>query len=558
MAAASPAADPVQSLEEEVTCALCLEEFVGCGHIFCRPCLTRCWGGTLRDVSCPLCRATFSKAKLQPNRVLKNVVQLAGGLRRQSPKETPASSCCPPPPPPPPSSSKDEEEDFFCLVHRKPRRLFCHKDRVRICASCRGAQEHRGHKILPMEKAVQEEKHRIQNRLELLKKQKGMIERSKEAAKKMVQVMQDEGLEKKTVVAEIEEFCQFLRNQVMFLLLCHLEKLQSDITKKEKEISGQVAGQINQLRDLICDIEKTCEQPGGKLLKEIARLDGLISQGEELCSEMKRKDFLEYETVYNYCDGTERYLENSLGELENRFDQFVFINESVREMLPRFKAEMENTLKDTKNEVLRPYEKVCVTLDCDTANKFLVLSEDERSATFDMEAKITVPSHPRRFDKVPCVLGREEISTGRFYWDVDVEKGKTWAVGVARESVDRKSWVNFAPENGIWAVGFDERYVAYTGSESTPLSLSKPLKTIEVYLDYTAGEVSFYNADNHTLIFTFPPTKFSGGKIYPWFWISDGCLRLCWTDEDAYPDMNYFVSTGIIKPWEVDEYKFWG
>ncbi|XP_059535249.1 E3 ubiquitin-protein ligase TRIM41-like isoform X2 [Myotis daubentonii] len=50
MAASSKAPNPVQSLQEEAVCAICLDYFtdpvsIGCGHNFCRMCVTRLWGG---------------------------------------------------------------------------------------------------------------------------------------------------------------------------------------------------------------------------------------------------------------------------------------------------------------------------------------------------------------------------------------------------------------------------------------------------------------------------------------------------------------------------------
>ncbi|XP_036159989.1 E3 ubiquitin-protein ligase TRIM41-like [Myotis myotis] len=50
MAASSKAPNPVQSLQEEAVCAICLDYFtdpvsISCGHNFCRMCVTQLWGG---------------------------------------------------------------------------------------------------------------------------------------------------------------------------------------------------------------------------------------------------------------------------------------------------------------------------------------------------------------------------------------------------------------------------------------------------------------------------------------------------------------------------------
>ncbi|XP_021545598.1 E3 ubiquitin-protein ligase TRIM41 isoform X3 [Neomonachus schauinslandi] len=54
MAAVAMAPNPVQTLQEEAVCAICLDYFtdpvsIGCGHNFCRVCVTQLWGGEDED-----------------------------------------------------------------------------------------------------------------------------------------------------------------------------------------------------------------------------------------------------------------------------------------------------------------------------------------------------------------------------------------------------------------------------------------------------------------------------------------------------------------------------
>ncbi|CAL8241562.1 unnamed protein product [Gadus morhua 'NCC'] len=59
-----------------------------------------------------------------------------------------------------------------------------------------------------------------------------------------------------------------------------------------------------------------------------------------------------------------------------------------------------------------------LTLDPNTANRRLSLSEDNRKVTWVEEFQ-SYPDHPDRFDSQPQVLGREAL-TGRCYWEVEV------------------------------------------------------------------------------------------------------------------------------------------
>lgn len=172
----------------------------------------------------------------------------------------------------------------------------------------------------------------------------------------------------------------------------------------------------------------------------------------------------------------------------------------------------------------------------------LGLSDDEMSVKWNAEVKGKIPYHWMRFEKDSCVLGKIGFTAGRLYWEINVEEGEIWAVGVAKESVERKHLVHFAPENGIWGLGLVEKkkYVAFTNSGVVPLDLSEHLQKIQVNLDYTAGQVSFFNAETNRWIFTFPPANFSGENIYPWFWIKGGLLKL--------PD-TYFEELAIDLVW---------
>ncbi|XP_027716312.1 LOW QUALITY PROTEIN: E3 ubiquitin-protein ligase TRIM7-like [Vombatus ursinus] len=78
--------DPVRLLQEEVTCAICLDYLhepvtIDCGHNFCRACITRCWDEMGRRFPCPQCRARSPKRKLRPNCQLANVATAAKRLR---------------------------------------------------------------------------------------------------------------------------------------------------------------------------------------------------------------------------------------------------------------------------------------------------------------------------------------------------------------------------------------------------------------------------------------------------------------------------------------------
>uniref|UniRef100_A0A8C0H5N3 Butyrophilin subfamily 1 member A1-like n=1 Tax=Chelonoidis abingdonii TaxID=106734 RepID=A0A8C0H5N3_CHEAB len=157
---------------------------------------------------------------------------------------------------------------------------------------------------------------------------------------------------------------------------------------------------------------------------------------------------------------------------------------------------------------------VDVTLDPDTANPELVLSEDGKRVR-DGDKRQDLPDKPERFDFYPCVLGAEGFAGGRRYWEVEVGDKTRWDLGVCRESVSRKGCVSLTPEDGYWVLElWDGVYQALTSS-STPLPMSARPSRVGIFLDYEAGEVSFYNVTDRSHLFTFTGT-FSG-TLRPYF-----------------------------------------
>ncbi|XP_073167561.1 butyrophilin subfamily 1 member A1-like isoform X7 [Lepidochelys kempii] len=157
---------------------------------------------------------------------------------------------------------------------------------------------------------------------------------------------------------------------------------------------------------------------------------------------------------------------------------------------------------------------VDVTLDPDTANPYLVLSGDRKRVS-DGDRRQDLPDNPERFDYCVCVLGAEGFAGGRRYWEVGVGDKTRWILGVCRESVSRKGRVALSPGNGYWAVWqWYGGYAALT-SPSTPLPVSVRPSRVGIFLDYEAGEVSFYNVTDGSRLFTFTGTFF--GTLRPYF-----------------------------------------
>uniref|UniRef100_A0A673ZEL3 B30.2/SPRY domain-containing protein n=1 Tax=Salmo trutta TaxID=8032 RepID=A0A673ZEL3_SALTR len=180
------------------------------------------------------------------------------------------------------------------------------------------------------------------------------------------------------------------------------------------------------------------------------------------------------------------------------------------------KLNVEHGGEYTMKPGLRKY--VCdLTLDLNTVNRRLSLSEENRKVTCRRE-KQPYPDHPERFEDWQQVLCREGL-TGRCYWEVEWS-GKA-DIGVTYKGISRrgrgddcylgcndKSWSLFCSDN---------IYIARHNNNPTTIDVpSSSSHRVGVYLDWSAGTLSFYRAsDTLTHLITFTSTFTE--PLYPGF-----------------------------------------
>ncbi|NWW68839.1 BT1A1 protein, partial [Ifrita kowaldi] len=156
-----------------------------------------------------------------------------------------------------------------------------------------------------------------------------------------------------------------------------------------------------------------------------------------------------------------------------------------------------------------------VTLDPDTAHPDLVLSEDGKSV-WRRAGRCDLPDNPERFDYWPFVLGHQGFTAGRHRWDVDVGDGGDWAVGAARESVQRKGRLSLGPQGGIWGLEkWGGQIRALTTRKATPVALRRLPRMVSVHLDCGGGTVAFFDAEDGGLLFVFSRASFAGERVRP-------------------------------------------
>uniref|UniRef100_A0A674JN62 Tripartite motif containing 39 n=1 Tax=Terrapene triunguis TaxID=2587831 RepID=A0A674JN62_9SAUR len=236
--------NPVESLQEEASCPICLEYFkdpviIDCGHNFCRACITQCWEGSNTAVSCPQCRETVQQGNLRPNRRLANVVEIAKWLRLQA--------------------AKGAGEERLCGEHQETLKLFCEEAQSSVCLVCHLSRDHRDHTVVPIEEAVQEYKEKIQAHLKALREER-------EKLPFPIFIQKQTQTERQKIVSEFQQLRQFLEEQER-LLLAQLEKLDEEIVRIQNENITKLSKQISCLSEQISEMEGKCQKPASEFLQ---------------------------------------------------------------------------------------------------------------------------------------------------------------------------------------------------------------------------------------------------------------------------------------------------
>ncbi|XP_055766276.1 uncharacterized protein LOC129841929 isoform X2 [Salvelinus fontinalis] len=187
---------------------------------------------------------------------------------------------------------------------------------------------------------------------------------------------------------------------------------------------------------------------------------------------------------------------------------------------------------------LRTY--VCdLTLDPKTVYMRLSLSEENRKVTHMGTCQL-YPDHPERFMECGQVLCRESL-TGRCYWEVEWSgRGKEqWSgrrvdIGVTYKGISRREggedcWLGYNDKS--WSLRCsDNSYSAWHNNNSITIDVpSSSSHRVGVFLDWSAGTLSFYTVSSDTMTHLITFTSTFTEPLYPGFhlWGQSASASLC-------------------------------
>uniref|UniRef100_A0A8C0E4B6 Butyrophilin subfamily 1 member A1 n=1 Tax=Balaenoptera musculus TaxID=9771 RepID=A0A8C0E4B6_BALMU len=173
-----------------------------------------------------------------------------------------------------------------------------------------------------------------------------------------------------------------------------------------------------------------------------------------------------------------------------------------------------------------PIPTVVFTLDPATAHPNLILSESRKHiySKESVSQNGDVPTHQEQGESeaIFSVLGKIFLTAERRYWEVEVNIGTEvgsrtrWALGVCSDTAKRDGWFVEHPEKNFWVVVYKAGEFIFPTSQRKSLSLRQHSCRIGVFLDWDAGNVSFYNMIDGSHIYSFTGITFCG-TLRPYF-----------------------------------------
>ncbi|KAM9349526.1 uncharacterized protein ABDE67_009253 [Symphorus nematophorus] len=561
----------VQLDQESFSCSICLDLLkdpvaIPCGHSYCMNCIKGFWDEEeeKKIYSCPQCRQTFTpRPVLMKNTMLAVLVEQ---LKKTGLQAAPADHCyagpedvacdvctgrklkafkscqvclasyCEKHLQPHFESPAFEKhklvepskklQENICSRHDEVMKMFCRTDQQCICYLC-SVDEHKGHDT------VSAAAERTERQRELEVSRQNIQQRIQDREKDVKLLQQEVEAINRSADKAVED------SEKIFTELIHLiQKRSSDVkqqvrSQQETEVSG-----VKELQE--------------KLEQEITELKRKDAELKQLSHTEDHKQFLHnYPSLSALSESTDsssinirplRYFEDvtaAVSELRNKLQDVLsekWTNVSLTV------TEVDVLLSQPEPKTRAGFLKYSceITLDPNTANKRLLLSEGNRKVT-SMRKKQSYPSHPDRFIHWSQVLSTESL-TGRCYWEVEWS-GEGVHVAVAYKDISRTEITNqclFGYNEKSWSLRCEHKRSMFYYNRNS-IDVSGPLSSrVGVYLNHSAGILSFYSVSEtmsllHRVQTTFTQPLCAGLRPYNYDATAEFCKLTYESTEQPNP-----------------------
>ncbi|XP_026790393.3 tripartite motif-containing protein 16 [Pangasianodon hypophthalmus] len=535
--------------EEQFSCSVCLDVLkepvtIPCGHSYCMCCINDFWSGLdLNAVySCPQCRETFSpRPALKKNTLLAQVMEKMKNASDQATTSNQDTSPCirlecdfcigaknaadkfclqclasycelhlEPHYRSPvfmkhklvPASAQVQEN--ICSHHGKLLDVYCCDDQQCICYLCM-VESHKDHKSSSVESE------RIKNQ--------DALEKTKIACQHMI-AQREEGLMELT--------------KAVTSIKCFAKAAEEESERMFTELINSVKRRCSEVKTLIRAQEKAelsrAEELCQRLDCELAELRARMAKIEQLLSTNNHIKFIREHASVRAMPMFKALPSITCVETSGNIsisDVKEHLEDVCQQEVARIAREVMNihvvepSEPETREDFLQYFCDLHV--DPNTIDNSLSLSEGDRKVSQSPPAH-PYPDHPERFNHFANVLCKEDLY-GRCYWEADCS-GNDWSVAVSYKGIMRKG------DSNECRLGFNAKswrlsrsnQRSYFRHNQIVINLRQfNLTTIGVYLNHSAGTLSFYSVSDKMTLLHKVQTTFTE-PVYAGFGVGGGSV----------------------------------
>uniref|UniRef100_A0A8C6TGX7 Uncharacterized protein n=1 Tax=Neogobius melanostomus TaxID=47308 RepID=A0A8C6TGX7_9GOBI len=350
-----------------------------------------------------------------------------------------------------------------CLQHNKPLELFCESDHSCVCVLC--SLQHQGHTLVPLKEACEAKQRELQ------KSQAHTRRMILDRTQKISEVQQSLELSQKTAEEEAAEGVSFF-SALMEMIQKALDQVLQEIEEKQTKMKTEAETLIQGLEKEICELKQKSSE-----VEQLSRSEDHVLKTFPSLTAAQHGDWINTRTAFEI-----------------------------------FRQNLKYSVNDGEFSV-----NVTSVLDSDTAHPELTVSEDLKQVS-RTGAKRRLLNNSRRITGYHGVLGKQSFSSGRHYFEVQVSENRNWAVGIAKESINRKDDIYATPTNGFWTIQLVNGEYCTADPDYTWLQVKSVLQKVGVFVDYEEGLVLFYDVDTAVLLYGFTGCSFTE-TLCPYFFI---------------------------------------
>ncbi|KAG9465951.1 hypothetical protein GDO78_017478 [Eleutherodactylus coqui] len=388
-----------------------------------------------------------------------------------------------------------------CSVHKKILEYYCTSDATCVCVSCILFGDHRGHRVETFDVVSRRKKTRLKNDL------KKLFSRSEETEKQR-QTLQTQKAEVLGKTSGATERVTALFRQIRRQLDALEKKVLSEVSKQDEQMSVSVSKLIEQL-----ELQKD------ELSQKMSYIEELCNKADPLVilqeQESERADF---------C-GSEVGAADPKVCQDGQIYKVACMDEGL------IAVTLHKGLCDIIASImggLNIHGAADLLLNVHTAGNDIQISGDLKAASWS-QINQNYPEKSERF-QYDQVLSTRSFSSGQHFWEVETSETGVWFMGMCYPSVDRKgrqSWIG--DNNKSWCLRrYDNvQYSVIHDGKWLQLPHSVSCHILGIYLDYEAGQLSFYELRDpirhlHTFTATFAEPLHVAFSVYKaWVRISN-------------------------------------